>query len=175
MPGPRTTEVYKRQVGGELVEWDESNVFRDALEDRKDNWQDRYPDADECPSDDEILRDIYRDIDLVQFEYDCALYNLTSELTARNPGGGWSASANSMGWQRRDANKEFHADDGQSFLRALLPDCDTTWRLHAYGEDGVALLVSSHDSPTGYWVYCWPTGEEDADNAAIAESLLEGA
>ena len=170
---PRTNETYSRKLGDKLLGWDEGDVIDAELKYRKENWEEHDPDAVECPPDDEILKGIYQDGDILQMNYDDTVGLLTDEIASRNPGGNWSASANAMGWQARDAHKEFHADDGASFLKALLPDCDTTWYVHSYGDDGVALQIYSHDSPTGYWVYCWPTSEEQAMIDDVAGRMVE--
>ena len=167
MAEPRTQERFKRVLGVELLSWDTSEIIDSALQDRKENWQDHYGDEDECPSEDRILKDIYGDHDLFTWEWECTMDNLTGILTEREPGGEWSASANGMGWQARDATKDFHASTGKEFVKQVMPRCECTWKMFSYGDDGMAMQIFSHDNPTGFWLYVWPRGE-------ISESVIRG-
>lgn len=168
MTKPRTDEKFKREVGRHLMGWDTSDVVSDRLKFLKENWGEDHP-GEEMPGDDSILAGIYEDQDVFTWEWEYLTDYLTEVMQERNPGGEWRVSVNDFGWRKQDGFKEFKAGTGVEFLRKILPDTDCTFKIFAYGDDGIAVQNFHHDAPTGEIYYCWPKGEAVA---SIVEELM---
>ena len=78
---------------------------------------------------------------------------LTEIMVEINPGGGWSATGEDLGWQKRSGYKRFKAESGEDFIKELLPETDCTFRIYRRKDkDGTEYLYiknSTHDAPMG--------------------------
>jgi hypothetical protein len=143
-----------------ITSWDTSNIVKDEVEYRKENWQDFYNDMDKCPDDEKIQEDVLEDSDLFSMRWDDVIEYLSELMAERNKSNNWIAKVKNFGWRSIDGHKEFTANNGQEFLQSILPNCDCTFYVHNYIEDdikGFAIQNFHHDSPVGNeWYYILP-------------------
>ena len=140
------------------MEWDECNIVDGEVEHRKENWKDltRYQDEEECPSEEKIREDIWKDTDFFEWEWEDLKNFLTEIMAKKNPDGYWKANVLNFGWRNLDGCKYFFADTGEKLMREVLPQCDCTFRFFNYGR-GLAIQNSHHDSPAGNeWYFIVP-------------------
>jgi hypothetical protein len=111
-------------------------------------------------SEDEAFARACADADLLDFEWRHVVDCLTDVLREIAPDGHFHAEGRNMGWQRRRGYKDFRADDGQSFLRELLPDTDCTFTIE---REGATLHIRNahHDAPCGEFYTVVPAPEKD--------------
>jgi hypothetical protein len=99
-------------------------------------------------NEDEAFEAAVRDLDLMQWEWD----NMTDELTERlgsiNPDGHWHVEVRNFGWRKQSGYKDFHAEDGKSFLREILPNTDCSFRIFIHNRE-IEIQNFHHDSPWG--------------------------
>lgn len=114
--------------------------------------------------DDTAFSQACEDYDLLTHEWDYLTEALTEKLQEINPNGRWRCDASGLGWQRRSGYKHFEADDGQAFLRAILPDTECTFQIYLEGEgdEQTIRIVNSHHDAMGE-VYEIRKDTEDED------------
>ncbi len=157
---PKTTQSeMTRDVA--ILCWDTAEISEDEVKRRTEDWEECYPDASKCPSEDEIQDDVYSDSDFFAWEHEGLVDRLTELMDAVNPNSNsWEARAHNFGWRNQDGTAEFNADDGLTFLRLVLPNCECTYYIHLYEKDGrvgIAIQNSHHDSPVGNeWYFIFP-------------------
>ncbi len=144
-----------------ILSWNTDDISGNEIKRRTEDWEECYPDTSECPSEDEIQKDVGSDSDFFAWEYECMVDRLTKLMEAVNPNSNlWKARVHNFGWRNQDGTAEVNANNGLEFLRKLLPACDCTYYIHLYEEDGrvgIAIQNSHHDSPTGNeWYYIFP-------------------
>jgi len=100
-------------------------------------------------------------------EYDCNnededSYRFMSEdlstiLKEKNPGGVWNAKVENFGWNNRHGVKSFTAFTGEDLLKKILPECECSFNIFDYQDNGLMIQNFHHDSPTGNeWYYVTP-------------------
>ena len=123
-----------------IARWDTCEIAQD----RARILQEDDPDL----SDDEAFAQALLDADIFGMEWDWLLEELDAALRDLSPDGRYHAEGRNMGWRRRSGWKDFHAENAQAFLDALLPACDCTFTVE---REGPALHITNyhHDAPTG--------------------------
>jgi hypothetical protein len=108
----------------------------------------------------ELFNQASSDSDLFEREYE-DLTDFLTECMRRNVHHGWFSSVKNFGWDHRSGHKTFTAVTGKELIKAVLPDCDCTYRIYRYG-NGFAINNAHHDSPTwNEWYYISPCRESD--------------
>ena len=141
-----------------LVSWDASDYPMLSCSDCGEGF-DEGSHGDECPkcSDGELC---FNDLD---FEHECMRDEITAWIKKHNPDGDWRAEVTGFGWQRLNGYKDFHAEDGQHLLWAVLPNTDCTFNIYDEG-DHLSMENAHHDAPTGgEWYTIRPRGDDDDD------------
>ena len=104
--------------------------------------------SEQCHDEDEAFSQACADADLISFEWSWMTEALGERLKAMNPDGYWYAEVKNFGWRQQSGYKHFEADDGQSFLREILPETDCTFRVYVLNDE-ILIQNSDHDSPVG--------------------------
>jgi hypothetical protein len=95
----------------------------------------------------------------LDFEHECMRDEITEWIKEHNPDGDWRATVTGFGWRNLDGEKEFHAEDGQHLLWAVLPNTECTFNIYDEG-DHLSMENAHHDSPTGgEWYHIYPRKE----------------
>ena len=141
------------KVGKRIMGWDTCDIGEGELKYRMENWQDFY---DEKPGEDKLREQIYSDSCFFSMAWDDLKEYLTEVIRKKNPDGYWKAVVSNFGWRNQDGYKYFYTEQGEEFLRKLLPDTDCTFKIYNYGR-GLAIQNWHHDSPVGNeWYYILP-------------------
>ena len=131
------------------------------LDEYRENYLDYWKqNKDDCPygvykNDDELRNAIYDDYDLPQWHWDEVveyLSELMSEKQKKYDGVYWKATVKNFGWRNSDGYKYFKAEDGEEFLREILPICDCTFHIFNW-KNGFCIRNWHHDSPMGNEYY----------------------
>jgi hypothetical protein len=104
-----------------------------------------------------------------ELEWEDLTYELTQYMKKVNPSGLWTASVKNFGWRGSDGQRdEFRADDGETLLFEILPQTECSFKIYAYGEDGIAINNAHHDSPVWKeWYYVVPSKGEDVEGSEM--------
>ena len=127
---------------GAFLVWDRSEIARTHAEEM----QEENPELDS----DDAFGQALADRQLFANEYDYLLMALTDLMGRMNPDSNWVAKVEDFGWQKLDGRKEFHADNGGDFLKAILPDTECSFKIFVRGDDDDQHFVinnTHHDSP----------------------------
>ena len=117
------------KVGRQLLAWDTLDITQAQAKYLKESGDEEY----QGKTDDELFRIACEDPDLLTYEWDAL-----------------------CDWRSLNGEKLFHATTGRELLRAVLPDCDCTFKVYRYGR-GLAINNAHHDSPTwAEWYYILP-------------------
>lgn len=107
------------------------------------------------------------DFEEMSYESDLSFYwedlkdELTRLLKEKNPDGHWHAKVENFGWQNLEGTNTFDADNGEEFLREILPDTDCHFKIYDFGKNGIAINNAHHDSPMwNEWYYIKPQKTE---------------
>lgn len=99
--------------------WDECDIVDAEVERRMEE------DNPDKLSKDEIRDQVNQDSVLFDMEWECMCDWLTELMTdiqtKGNNGYDWKAEVMNFGWDNRSGWKEFHAENGQDLLEAILP------------------------------------------------------
>ena len=135
--------------------YDKPDFVWDTYEITK-NQADFLIESGECDEEDEAFNQARQDSDLITFERERLTEALTEKLQEINPDGYWHAEVSNFGWRNQDGHKQFIADDGQTFLREVLPETDCTFRIYFVDKE-IRIQNFHHDSPVGnewYTITC---------------------
>ena len=113
-------------------------------------------------SEDDAFDRAYGDTYLYEHEWDYLLEALTEKMGEINEGGFWLVSIDDFGWRNLSGTKKFKAEDGKTFLREILPDCDCIFKIFVRDtDDGKMFYILNyhHDSPMGESYYVYPISE----------------
>lgn len=138
------------KVGKQVTGWDTCEIAQAQA----DYLKEEYPDK----TDAERFQMACEDPDICEWAWR-DLCDYLTELMRHNPHGGWRAEVNNFGWRSMNGHKHFHAENGRELLRAVLPNCDCTFKVYRYGR-GLAINNAHHDSPVWVeWYYISPCKE----------------
>lgn len=106
--------------------------------------------AEEGLTEDQLFSEVCGDSDFYDMEYDSMVEYLTEYMHDLNPDGYWKAEVSNFGWRSLNGHKHFKAETGSELLRAVLPDCDCTYKVfRVRARKWLAIQNSHHDSPCG--------------------------
>jgi len=139
-----------------ILSWDDSKIVDAELESRME-----YNTPEDSKTEDELRQEIYEDQDFWYMANQDLNDRLTELMEERNPNLMWVARVQNFGWRNRSGYKEvFSCRTGEELLRTVLPDCDCTYYIHNYeenGKKGFAIQNYHHDSPVeNEWYYILP-------------------
>lgn len=148
-----TTVNSEAREDGAFLVWDHLEIAQAHAKEL----QEEDPELD---SDDAFNRAL-ADRVLFQNEYDFLLDALTDLMGRMNPDSNWKAEVEGFGWQKLDGKQEFHADNGDDLLKAILPETDCNFKIFVRGEGDekhLAINNTHHDSPVWgvEWYYVRP-------------------
>jgi len=103
-----------------------------------------------------VREQVYKDTDFLQFAWQDLITELDSELKKRSPSGVWYVKGRNMGWQHREGDKSFKADSAEEWLKAILPNTDTSFDIYELPNNGLKMVVFHHDAPTGETYEAYP-------------------
>lgn len=127
----------------------------------------------DCQREKVVQEDVWADGDLTATAWESVVECLTEEMTALNPeGDGWYAEGRNMGWQHRSGYSYFRADDGEKFLRAILPKTDCTFTITC-APDAFHIRNAHHDAPTGEFYTARPFALDRGVTFAVQPALYE--
>jgi hypothetical protein len=137
-----------------LCSWDTCDVTEAEVKYRLEEQQREYSEnllsGDGLKSEDEIREQVYNS-DAIQLAWEDLVENLTSVLRERQKYDSryWMCSVENFGWRSLDGYKLVKAEDGETLLREVLPNCDCTFKIYADGKNNLKIRNWHHDSPTG--------------------------
>lgn len=154
------TNILEMKKGNGVLSWDTLAVTDSEVEALKEDWELRFPDAEVCPPEDVIRQDVIEDVDFFQWQHDEMTNELSEVMQSINPDSNdWNTKVINFGWRNLEGTKSFSAENGAELLREILPDCECTFYIHIYeenGKTGLAINNYHHDSPMGEWYYIFP-------------------
>ncbi len=124
-----------------IIEWDTCSIIQ--------NQADFLIENGEADNKDTAWNMAASDQDLFTFEWDYLLENLSEKLDEINPEGYWYCEVKNFGWRNLNGWNNFNSNNGQEFLRQILPDTDCTFRIYIDEDNTIRIQNFHHDSPTG--------------------------
>ena len=146
-----------------IMSWDASEIMNnqvkyliECIESDPDHQYYNLVGEDGKPDEDKIWEYVYEDSDLLTIEWDYILEYLTEIINKKSPSGCWKVEVANFGWRGVGGEQYLFADDGENFLRQILPNTDCTFYVY---HDGKGLKINNfhHDSPVDKeWYYAKP-------------------
>ena len=144
-------EAQKKDEERPFVVWDTYEITKHQVEFLREE--------DPELSEDDAWQDAQGDVDLFDHEWEYITEYLTEKMQEIGEGF-WFASVEDFGWRNLSGTKKFTAEDGNTLLREVLPDCECMFRifLREDKEDGKHFYIHNfhHDSPMGESYYIYP-------------------
>lgn len=109
-------------------------------------------------TDQELFDMASEDNDIFRIEWEYVIDEMTNHL--ENKTGYFHIYSNSMGWDNRSGYKYFFAEDGETFFREVLPDCELTMNIKSHYK-GYKMRLSHHDRPMGETYIIKPISEKE--------------
>lgn len=154
-------------IGDKLLSW---NRYESA------KWHVGYlQEQGDKRSEDELFASVAENSELFRDEWESLLEQLTELIEERNPRGEWYGLMENFGWQPVSGEGTFSACTGKELLEGILPKTECVFTIYAYGEHGLAVNNSHHDSAVGReWYYLTPALGEAGLEIAL-EAATEAA
>lgn len=150
------------EIGKEILNWNTSEVQRHEINYQMEERSDEIESG--AITKEEIKNSVYENELIYESEWDYLTESLSELMKNKNKkssGVYWKAKVENFGWNNRNGEKVFKADNGEQLLLQILPNTECIFKVHNYGSYGFAIQNHHHDSVTGNeWYYITPVTEK---------------